>query len=251
MADKCGPNESYPQVSAVLHSVELGFKEESAIVERHERNKKLYRYLDSKWKKDKEEFQDKLLKCDEKIFDLGNEMKEVEVENGIKAQLVVKWEQARLEHTEGRFEEERRDLVRRIDKANSDYDKELRIYNEVEVFTRNEIQRLNGLTRDWEQRYTTECCELDEAIKSAKVRIEVTQDRIQCIREVCIRRSIEIQSYLQQKARMEEARQLEQLKWDSAVRIQAWWRGTMYRNCLGPYRKKKKAPKKGKTGKSK
>lgn len=248
LADKCKPNESYPQVNASLDTVVQSFQEEAEIVGSYEKNKKLYRYLDSKWKKDKEEFQEKLLKCDEKIFDLENEIKEVEVENSIKAQLVVKWEQARLEHTEGRYQEKKQEYEKRIRKANSDYEKELRIFNEVEIFTRNEIERLQGLIKEWEDRYTRECFELDEAIKAAKVQIEVTQDRIQSLREVFIRRNIEIQSYLQQKAKMEEARKLEKLKWDSAVRIQAWWRGTMFRNGLGPYRKKKKAPKKSSKG---
>lgn len=239
------------QVNDLIDSVVDGFHEESCIVENFERNKKLYRYLSSKWKKDKEDFQEKLLKCDEKIFDLENEIKEVQVENEIKASLVIQWEQAREEQTVGRFKKERTAIQARIEKANSDYEKELRIYDEVEIFTQSEIERLQNLTHEWEERYARECLQLDEEIKSAKSRIEKTQDRIQALREVFIRRNIEIQSYLQQKAQLEEARRLEKLKWDSAVRIQAWWRGTMYRNCLGPYRKKKKAPKKGKSGKNK
>lgn len=239
------------QVNDLIDSVVDGFHEESCIVENFERNKKLYRYLSSKWKKDKEDFQEKLLKCDEKIFDLENEIKEVQVENEIKASLVIQWEQAREEQTVGRFKEERTAIQARIEKANSDYEKELRIYDEVEIFTQCEIERLQNLTHEWEERYARKCLQLDEEIKSAKSRIEKTQDRIQALREVFIRRNIEIQSYLQQKAQLEEARRLEKLKWDSAVRIQAWWRGTMYRNCLGPYRKKKKAPKKGKSGKNK
>lgn len=251
LADEYEQGNLYRKANEIIDLVVEGFKDESDIVECFERNKKLYRYLSNKWTKDKEDFQGKLHSCDEKIFDLENEIREVLVENDIKSRLVLKWEQARLEHTEGRFNEERSEIAHLIQKAKSDYDKELRIYNEVEIFTRSEIERLRSLSEEWELRYSKECNELDEEIKSAKVQIEKTQDRIQCLREIFIRRNIEIQSYLQQKAQMEEARRLEKLKWDSAVRIQAWWRGTMFRNGLGPYRKKKKAPKKGKGGRNK
>lgn len=238
-------------VNALLDTVVKELREESEIVEKYEKNKKLYRYQNTKWKNDQEEFKKKLLKCDEKIFDLENERKEVVVENDIKSQLVVKWEKTRQEHTEGRFKEETAALLSRIEKVNSDYEKEIRIYNEVETFTKSEIERLEQLNIDWEQRYNKECSELDEQIKTAKVYIEKTQDQIQTLRDVFNGRNIEIESYLQRKAQMEEARRVEKLKWDSAVRIQAWWRGTMFRNGLGPYRKKKKAPKKGKSGKNK
>lgn len=246
LARKCAPHESYAEVESLLDCVVDEFREEAQIVEHYGSNKKLFRYLSTKCTKDKEDYQEKLLKCDEKIFDLENEIKEVEVENALKSQLVIKWEQARLEHTDGRFAEQKHTLEMRIQKAKSDYDKELRIYNEIETFTRDEIERLESLAVEWEDRYNRECRDLDEQIKASKLAIETTQDRIQALRETFIRRNIEIQSYLTQKAQLEEQRRVEKLKWDSAVKIQAWWRGTMFRNGLGPYRKKKKAPKKGK-----
>lgn len=223
------------------------FKEEYAIVERYECNRKLYRYLVNKWNKDKEDYKDKLLKCDEKIYDMENEIKEVEMENSIKLKLVVKWEEARREQTQGMFQEEMSAYQKRIATALSNYEKEERIFNEVEVFLRKEIEK--NLAHEWKERYERESSDLDEEIKLAKVKIEKTQDKIQDLREIYIRRNIEIESYLQHKEKMEEARRLEKQKWDSAVRIQAWWRGTMYRNGLGPYRRKKKPKKSGKTGK--
>lgn len=232
----------------ILESIIQEFVDEWSVVEEYERNKKLYRYLDSKWKKEQEEFKDKLLKCDEKIFDLENEVKEVEIENDIKLKLVTKWEYARREQAQGIFDEEIEGYRKKIEETEVSYEKEVRIYNEIETYTRNEIERLNQLASEWEARYTKECLELDKEIKTTKLKIERAQDKIQSLREIYIGRNIEIQSYLQQKAQMKEARRLEKQKWDSAVRIQAWWRGTMYRNGLGPYRRKKKA-KKGKGGK--
>lgn len=239
----------YQEINGILDCLVDEFKEECAIVERYECNKKLYRYLDNKLKKDKEEFKDKLLKCDEKIFDLENEIKEVEMENTIKLKLVVKWEEARREQTQSMFQEAKSEYQKRIARALSNYEKEERIFNEVELFIRKEIENNLAEKINWKEKYERESSDLDEDIKLAKVKIEKTQDKIQELRENYIRRNIEIQSYLQQKQQMEEARRLEKQKWDSAVRIQAWWRGTMYRNGLGPYRRKKKPKKGGKTGK--
>ena len=228
LADKCVPFEKHHQVNVVLDTVTKALKTESEIVENFDRNGKLFRYMMSKWRKDKEDFQEKLLKCDEKIYEMENEIRETEVENVLKSELVIKWEAARQEQCEGRYEEEKAELEKRIQKANSDYEKELRIYHEVEVFTTNEIGRLQRLHMEWEKRYASECHDLDEDIRCVKVRIEKTQDRTQMLREVFIRRNLEIQAYLQQKQQLEEARRIEKLKWESAVKIQAWWRGTLF-----------------------
>lgn len=54
------------------------------------------------------------------------------------------------------------------------------------------------------------------------------------------------------KVKEERRKQQEELdrREKAATKIQAWWRGTMVRRCLGPYRKKKgkkgKGDKKGK-----
>lgn len=249
LIEEYAPGKEYHQVNAILDRMDDEIAQEAEIVDRYERNKKYYRYVCCKWKKDKEEFQEKLLKCDEKIFDLENEIKEVEIENALKYDLVIKWEGSRFEQTESRFKEELSKLQGKIDKAKSGYEKEMRIYNEVETFTNYEIQRLQKSSAEWDERYQRECSQLDEQIKTAKVQIVNTQDQIQSWREIFIRRNIEIQSYLQLRAQKEESRRLEKQKWDSAVRIQAWWRGTMFRNGLGPWRKKKKATKKAKGGK--
>ena len=47
----------------------------------------------------------------------------------------------------------------------------------------------------------------------------------------------------------ESRRQRSQLEIKKTIRLQAWWRGTMVRNCLGPFRpvdEKKPKAKKGK-----
>lgn len=243
--------DSEPDLSTIdkfLDDLVNEIKEDYEVVEQFECNRKLYRYLDSKWKKDMTEFKDRLLKCDDKIFDQENEIREVEIENSIKSQLVTKWEQARREQTEGLLREQKNVLLNRIRSTLCSDEREMRIANEVEIFNQAEIERLTQLTKDWQRRFAEESNQLDEEIKSTKLKIERTQDKTQGLREIYIQRNIEIQAYLQQKAAMEEARRLEKLKWDSSVKIQRWWRFTMLRNCLGPFRKKKKQ-KKGKGGK--
>lgn len=66
----------------------------------------------------------------------------------------------------------------------------------------------------------------------------------------------EIDDYLQYRKEKEEKEAHEMFLNMTATRIQAWWRGTMVRRCLGPFRKKKggkgkDAKGKGKKGKKK
>ncbi|KAI5624335.1 IQ domain-containing protein G isoform X1 [Silurus asotus] len=55
-----------------------------------------------------------------------------------------------------------------------------------------------------------------------------------------------------EKEELQRQREQKELEEKTAVKLQAWWRGTLVRKCLGPYGKQKKPKqKKGKKGKKK
>ncbi|XP_055382292.1 dynein regulatory complex protein 9 [Condylostylus longicornis] len=58
-----------------------------------------------------------------------------------------------------------------------------------------------------------------------------------------------IEEYTAQKRLEEDALREEEKRVESTIVIQSWWRGTMVRQHLGPYKQKKKKGKKGKKGK--
>jgi uncharacterized protein YoxC len=55
-----------------------------------------------------------------------------------------------------------------------------------------------------------------------------------------------IQKAEEQMRKVRDAKEQMALEIRAAIKVQSWWKMLMVRKCLGPYRKKKKAPVKGK-----
>lgn len=250
MAKSSFSPETFQTLTEKLISICNEFRAEFEIIESNAKHSKLLVYMERKLKKDEEKSKETLLKCEEKIFDLGNDIRELEIENVVRLNLVTKWERTRHEQTQTLFNRDMKSLKDKSEKASLKFNQEMRIYNEIEVYTHNEVNKLQRLTDEYIERYNNEVATLDQELKTAKAKIETTQECTHNYQQLFDKRNQEIDDYLEHKRLMEEARRIEQLKWDSAVRIQAWWRGTMVRNCLGPYRRKKKS-KKGKSAKKK
>ncbi|XP_055676929.1 dynein regulatory complex protein 9 [Lutzomyia longipalpis] len=240
----------FPQLKAIIDMVHEEGREEYRMIEQYNKNKKLSLLLEKKLKKDSDDCRKRLKDCDEKLIDLQNQLKDCELENAMRCRLVLKWEATRHEQSQTLYERERDSLLQELQDLQLKTDHEERIMSEMDAFSRHQTDKLEEMTQYWIERYNRELVELDEKLRMAKIQIETLQ---MCIRDMQAdfnSRQEEIDEYLEQKRREDEARRLEQKKWDSAVKIQAWWRGTMVRNCLGPYRKKKKG-KKGKAAKKK
>lgn len=242
--------EGFPQLREIIDMVHKEGREEHHVIDEYNKNKKLSQYLEKKLRKDSEDCRKRLKDCDEKLIDLQNQLKDCELENAMRCRLVLKWEATRHEQAQTLYDRERDMLLQEIQSVQRKSNEEERIMSEMEVFCKHQMDKLEGMTQHWIERYNKELVELDENLRLARIQIESLQMCIRDMQDSFNGRQEEIDEYLEQKRLEDEARQLEQKKWDSAVRIQAWWRGTMVRNCLGPYRKKKKG-KKGKAAKKK
>ncbi|XP_059621193.1 dynein regulatory complex protein 9 [Phlebotomus argentipes] len=242
--------QGFPQLRGVIDMIHKEGREEYEIIEEYNKNKKLSLYLEKKLRKDSEDCRKRLKDCDEKLIDLQNQQKDCELENAMRCRLVLKWEATRHEQAQSLYDKEHNTLLLSIREFERKSNQEERIMSEMDVFSHHQIDKLESMTQFWIERYNRELVELDEKLRLARIQIESLQMCIRDMQDSYNGHQEEIDEYLEQKRLEDEARRLEQKKWDSAVRIQAWWRGTMVRNCLGPYRKKKKG-KKGKAAKKK
>lgn len=185
----------------------------------------------------------------------------------MKYHLVKKWEQTRFAQTEIKnyiAEEKLRDEreyylneLTRETAVHGDMERKLLNYFPGSNFClkfsllyseylTNCIYEIKKLTTHWTDRY-------DNETEALEFELQVTHDQITDIQAKCEdltdkynERQLHIDTYLEYRRKKDDEANRAKLKFDSCVKIQAWWRGTMVRRELGPYKKAKKKGKKSK-----
>lgn len=206
--------------------------------------------LQKEQKRNRQINEDLLKKLDDDLFCLQTECEEKEKTNRLEVNMVKKWENARQEQVDAVYNHELKKLHQERDDYEEKTEKELIAINEIMAFYRTKCAKLEESIELWQQRYETERKDLDEQIKHTEETIEDVISKHEHIRSCFEKRERFIEEYYIEQKELEEIRKIEEGQHAAAVRIQAWWRGTMVRRQLGPYRPKKKS-KKPKAGKKK
>ncbi|KAF2891258.1 hypothetical protein ILUMI_14915 [Ignelater luminosus] len=123
---------------------------------------------------------------------------------------------------------------------------ENRIHNEIQSFVDENIEDLQNAINFWMIHYDEEIERRDADIVKIKMTWETLTERRRNLVEVY---EAHKKFVIERRAVNEERKRLAEIlkmQTKAAIRIQAWWRGTMVRNKLGPYKEKK--PKKGGKG---
>jgi len=107
---------------------------------------------------------------------------------------------------------------------------------------------LQARIKEWQERYVSEMRRVDREAEAWELRILEQKKLLQRHREIFEERMTYVQEYRAQKEEEQRLLHLQIHRIECAVRLQAWWRGTMVRRGLGPFKKK---PKRGKRGKPK
>lgn len=191
-----------------------------------------------------------IIELDEELFKLKTECENKEKTNRLEENMVKKWEIARQEQVDAVFNHELKHLYQTRDNYEEKTEKELIAINEIMAFYRAKCTKLKNSIKSWQQRYENEILQLDEQIKHTEETIEDVKSNYEQIRIQYEEREQFIEEYHLEQKRLEEIKKIEAGQRASAIHIQAWWRGTMVRKQLGPYRPRKKS-KKQKTAKKK
>lgn len=109
-----------------------------------------------------------------------------------------------------------------------------------------QINHYKELLSFWQKKYNDELTELKNQIEIISKQINEIGIKMKNHQEIYLDRQKFIDEYLKQKAEEQKELEFKEKRINSAIKIQAWWRGVMVRKHLGPYRKKKKGSKKGK-----
>ncbi|XP_063982056.1 dynein regulatory complex protein 9-like [Diachasmimorpha longicaudata] len=126
---------------------------------------------------------------------------------------------------------------------------ECRVAREIDAFLKQNIAFNVKASDNWDNRYHREMQMYTDRNNQLRETIESRRSTLQELETKFRERQEFIDRYLAEKEAARVLRELEEHKKQSAIWIQAWWRGVMVRRKLGPYRpdeKKKKKTVKGK-----
>lgn len=168
------------------------------------------------------------------------------MENQIKKRLVEKWESSRHEQARVILTRKEQELNEIYETAIQKRSSEIEVMKEVKSFVQASIDALNSQIDYWNAKHETEVQKLDSDINTSNHRIAEIKQKTEELKLVFDARQIEIDAYMIEREKKLAIKNFAQLQWNSAIKIQAWWRGTMVRAGLGQFRRKGKKPKKPK-----
>lgn len=189
----------------------------------------------------------KLHELDERIADTRYNLRCVSRVNELELSLVVRWEMARVDQARIWGENAERAYLREILDYKQRLSHEQRVSKELRSFRAREMEDLQQRLTHWQKHYASEMRRMERETEAWELRIlEVTKSlawhRTQNVHHVQF-----VSEYQAKKEEEQRLLDLQQHRIECAIRLQAWWRGTMVRRGLGPFKKK---PKRGKRGKA-
>ncbi|XP_039495264.1 dynein regulatory complex protein 9 [Drosophila santomea] len=191
---------------------------------------------------------DKLQDLEERIADTKYKLRCVSRVNDLEYSLVQRWEEGRLAQGTIWGENAERAYLRDILDIKQKLSREERVSAELRSFRQREILELQAKIKEWQERYVSEMRRVDREAEAWELRILEQKKLLQKHQEIYEERMTYVQEYRAQKAEEQRLLDLQMHRIECAVRLQSWWRGTMVRRGLGPFKKK---PKRGKRGKPK
>ncbi|XP_017866658.1 PREDICTED: IQ domain-containing protein G [Drosophila arizonae] len=190
----------------------------------------------------------KLKEMEERIADAKYNLKCVSRVNDLEFSLVERWEAARVTQAQIWGENAERAYLRDILDYKQRLAREERVGQELNAFRGRELADLRERIEHWQQRYATEMRRVERETEAWQLRILEQNKLLAHHRELNAQHRQFVAEYTARKEEEQRLHDLEVHRIECAVRLQAWWRGTMVRRGLGPFKKK---PKRGKRSKPK
>ncbi|KAH8242786.1 hypothetical protein KR032_002162 [Drosophila birchii] len=197
---------------------------------------------------EKQMTKDKLLDLEDRIAETKYKLRCVSRVNDLEYSLVQRWEEGRLAQGTIWGENAERAYLRDILDIKQKLAREERVSTELRSFRQREIVDLHRRIEEWQERYVSEIRRVNREAEAWELRILEQKKQLERHREIYDERMVFVEEYRAQKAEEQRLHDLQVHRIECAVRLQAWWRGTMVRRGLGPFKKK---PKRGKRGKPK
>lgn len=236
----------YRVMDEAIRTIRKMHREEEQLLEEEAKQEMIIEDLKSQCEEERLENIRTIEETDSKIHQLRFQVEDIYIYGQYEVQYFDKWQKTRIEQnimkcrdTENHSETIIKEMQRNINAENRCHKEVVSYFEETRADYLEEIQQ-------WMKKYDEEFEQMEGDILHLRADLEKISEDRKILSERYETRQAEIDDFLKYKEIKEEKeRQLMKLIM-AATKIQAWWRGVMYRKQLGPYKIVKKGKGKGK-----
>ncbi|XP_008568930.1 PREDICTED: IQ domain-containing protein G [Galeopterus variegatus] len=206
------------------------------VIAREEKGRKQIKSLQKQLINVKKERQFEVQSRNEYIAHLKDQLQELKAKTNLENGYMKRNTELQIAQTQKKCNKTEELLLEEIEKLRMKTEEENRIHTEIEMFLRKEQQKLEEKLEFWMDKFDkdTEMKQNElNALKAAKASdLSHLQDLAKMIREY---EQVIIEDRLEKERSRKKAEQF-LLELKSAIKLQAWWRGTMVRKEIGGFR---------------
>uniref|UniRef100_A0AAR5PMW4 Dynein regulatory complex protein 9 n=1 Tax=Dendroctonus ponderosae TaxID=77166 RepID=A0AAR5PMW4_DENPD len=177
---------------------------------------------------------------DTKIQELRYQAEDIYIYGQLEVQFFDKWEKTRIEQNTMKCQNNEEHFKSIISSTKEIINVEKRCHNELDSYFEETKSDYLQKIQQWMQKYDEEIEQREGDIIHLRSDLEKITDERKLLCEKYEKQQVEINNWLEYKRIKEENEGQRLREIDAATKIEAWWRGVMVRNKLGPYDKKKK-----------
>uniref|UniRef100_A0A452GLC8 Uncharacterized protein n=1 Tax=Gopherus agassizii TaxID=38772 RepID=A0A452GLC8_9SAUR len=218
---------------------------------REEEGRKEIKSLQKRLQDVKKEKELELQNRNEMIAYLKDQLQEMKAKTDMESRYVKKDTELQVYQTQKKCSNAESDLFNEIEKLRIKTDEEIRVHVEIENFLRQQQMKLEEKLEYWMEKYEKDTESKQQELNTLKASKANDLAALQELAKQC--RLFE-QAIMEDRVEKEAARRkVEQdaLELKSIKKLQAWWRGTMVRHNIGPYKALKKSKEDEPKGKDK
>ncbi|XP_050441440.1 uncharacterized protein LOC126846223 [Adelges cooleyi] len=149
---------------------------------------------------------------------------------------VDKWEHSRIEHFKMKFTLDELELEKKISEARNKLKTETLVDKETKSFLDHSTTELKNQIEYWQSKSTLDVVRINERLDELTENLKTKTDQVWRLKMTFNERQTIIEESVEAKRKLEEEKRLDQHRERMAIKIQAWWRGTMVRRRLGQYK---------------
>ncbi|XP_046971605.1 dynein regulatory complex protein 9-like [Vanessa cardui] len=170
-------------------------------------------------------------------------LEDAELNSEIRSRYVLGWQRARTEQHDQMIHDKELKPNQTIEYLKMKSDQEQRVHTEIELLNNIRISEVLVEVEHWMAKYDKDIERMDLKVQLKKNDYEAICDRKLELEETLVKHEESINSWKKFNEEREADRQYREKMFNAATTVQAWWRGFLVRQQLGPYKiVKKKGP---------
>ncbi|KAF5279445.1 hypothetical protein FQA39_LY05555 [Lamprigera yunnana] len=234
-SDEIGVSGNYIDLMKII----VGYTQEEIdsciITKKHKANIDKIMELDEKMLHEKKLFLEQLDQWDADAYDLKLKIDHLLIYTNAEVRYTEDWENARCFQNDLKISQYQEEQVEKLHQANGNIENEDVVHQVLCNYMNEATEDLSNLIEYWMQKCDKEIEKKDLEILSLQSDWEQLCDNYKKMNEMYVEREMKMEEWNKQKEEERLANNLEARRIWAAIKIQAWWRGTMVRRFLGPF----------------